>query len=99
MISMCSWISLDRESYQICSLRTSSSHCHNNPVSVPPLKPPDHVKDFYDGQTYDPKKRANIWTRMDVVPVEYGTFSQKFHLMMCFFQFITGVAFNWDYVL
>ena len=56
-------------------MRTSSSQCHNNPVLVPPCKPPGTVKDLYDGQTYDLKTRVDIWTRMDVVPVEYGTFT------------------------
>ena len=37
--------------------------------------------------------------RMDVVPVEYGTFDQKFHLEMWFFQFNTGINFKWDYVI
>ena len=78
---------------------TSSSQCHNNPVLVPPRKPPDPVKDLYDDQIYDLKTRVDIWTRMDVVPVEYGTFTQKFHLTMWFFQFITGIAFKWDYVI
>ena len=78
---------------------TSSSQCHNNPVLVPPRKPPDPVKDIYDGQIYDLKTRVDIWTRMDVVPVEYGTFAQTFHLTMGFFQFITGIAFKWDYVI
>ena len=54
---------------------TSSSQCHNNPVLVPPRKPPDPVKDHYDSQIYDLKKRVDIWTRMDVVPVEYVTFA------------------------
>ena len=34
---------------------------------------------------------------MEVVPVEYGTFTQRFHLMMWLFQFITGIYFKWDY--
>ena len=78
---------------------TSSSQCHNNPVLVPPRKPPNPVKDIYDGQTYDLKTRVDIWTRMNIVPVEYGTFAQTFHLAMWFFQFITGVYFKWDYVI
>ena len=78
---------------------TSFSQCHNNPVLVPPRNPPDPVKDIYDSQIYDLKTRVNIWTRMDVVPVEYGTFAQKFHLTMWFFQFITGITFEWDYVI
>ena len=36
---------------------------------------------------------------MDIVPVEYGTFAQIFHLAMWFFQFITGVTLKWDYVI
>ena len=34
-----------------------------------------------------------------MVPVEYGTFAQTFHLTMWFFQFITGIIFKWDYVI
>ena len=73
---------------------TSSSQYHNNPVLVPPRKPPDPVKDIYDGQNYDLKTRVDIWTRMDMVPVEYGTLAQTFHLTMWFFQFITGITFK-----
>ena len=76
-----------------------SSQCHNNPVLVPPRKPPDLVKDIYDSHTYDLKTRVYIWTSMDVVPVEYGKISQTFILTMWFFQFITGITFNWDYVI
>ena len=82
MMLMWPWISLKRESCWICSLRTSSSQCHNNPDLVPPRKPPDPVKDIYDSQTYDLKTRLDIWMMMDVVPVEYVIFSQTFHLMM-----------------
>ena len=78
---------------------TSSSQCHNNPVLVPSRKPPDPVKDFYEGQIYDLKTRVDIWTRMDVVTVKYGTFAQTIHLTMWFFQFITGITFNWDYLI
>ena len=99
MMSMWPLISLDRESCWIWILRTSSSQCHNNPVLVPPRKSPDHVEDSYDGQNYDLKTRVNIWTRMDVVPVEYGSFPQEFHLKMWFFKFITGIKFKWDYVI
>ena len=98
-MSMWPWISLERESFWIWSPRTSSSQCHNNPVLVPPCKPPDPVKDLYDGQTYDPKTRVDIWTSKDVVPVEYGTFAQTFLLTMRFLQFITGITFKWDYVI
>ena len=99
MMSMYPCISLERESCRIWSLRTRYIQCHNNPVLVPPRKPPDPVKDLYDGQTYDLKTRVNIRTRMEVVPVEYGTFAQTFHLTMWFFQFITGITFNWHYVI
>ena len=80
-------------------MRKSSSQCPNNPVMVPPRKPPNPVKDIYDGQTYELKTTVEIWMRMDVVPVEYGTFAQTFHLMMWFFQFITGITFKWYYVI
>ena len=30
--------------------------------------------DIYDGQTFYLKTRMDMWTRMDVVPVEYRTF-------------------------
>ena len=45
-------------------MRTSSSQCHNNPVLVPPRKPPDPMKYIYDGQNYDLKTTVDIWTRM-----------------------------------
>ena len=61
---------------------------------VPPCKPPDPVKDFDDGHTYDLKKMVVVWTRMDVVPVRYRTFSQTFHLKMWFFQFSTVIIFK-----
>ena len=80
-------------------MRTRFFQCHNNPVFVPPRKPPDPVKDIYDGHTCDLKTRVDIWTRMDVVPVEYVTFAQTFHLTMWIFQFITGVTFKCYYVL
>ena len=96
MMSACPWIWLEREISWRWSPRTSSRQFHNNPVLFPPHKPPDPVKDLYDGQTYDLKKRVDIWTRMDVVPVEYVTFAQTFKLTMWFFQFITGFTFKWD---
>ena len=70
-------------------LSTSSIQCHINPVLVPPYKLLDHVKDSYESQIYDLKTRVDIWTMMDVVPVDYGTFAQAFHLTMWFFHFIT----------
>ena len=75
-------------------MMTRYSQCHNNPVLVPPPKPPDPVKDIYDGQTCDLKTRVEIWMRVDVVPVEYGRFAQTFHLTMWLFQFITGINFK-----
>ena len=57
------------------------------------------MKDIYDGQIYDLKTRVDIWMDMDVVPVEYETFAHTFHLKTCFFQFITGITFKWDYVI
>ena len=66
---------------------------------IPPRKPPDPVKDINDGQTYDLETRLDIWTSMDVFPVEYGTLSQEFHLTMWFFHFITGITFKLDYVI
>ena len=80
-------------------MRTSSSQCHNNPVLVSPRKPPNHVKDIYDGQTYDLKTRVDIWTRMHIVPVEHGTFAQTVQLKMCFFRFLTGITFKLDFVI
>ena len=93
------WILFERENCLRWILRTSSSQCYNNPVLVTPNKPPDHVKDFYDGQTYDLKTSVDIWTRVDVVPVEYGTYAQTFHLKIWFFWFITGITFKWDYLM
>ena len=57
------------------------------------------MKDIYDVQTYALKTRVYIWMKMDVVTVEYGTFAHTFHLIMCFFQFINGIAFKCDYAL
>ena len=80
-------------------MRTSYSQCNNNPVLFPPRKPPVPVKCLYDGQNYELKEIVGIWTRMDVVPVEYGTLAHASHLTMCFFQFITGTNFNLYYVI
>ena len=94
MRSVWPWISLDKESSWIRIRRTSSIQCHSNIVLVPPCKTPYPVKDLYYGQTYDLKKRVDIWMRMDVVPVEYRTFAHIFHLTMWFFQFITEINFK-----
>ena len=70
MMSMCPWISLNRESYWRWSLGKISIQCHNNPVLVPSLKSPDPANDIYDGQTYEMKKRVDIWTKMYVVTLK-----------------------------
>ena len=80
-------------------MRKSSIQYHNNPGLVTSRKPPNPVKDHYDGQTNDLKTRVDIWTMMDIVPVEYGTFVQAFHLRMWFFKFITGITFKGGYVI
>ena len=99
MMSTWTWIYLEVESCSICNMRTNSSQYHNNSVLVPTRKPPDLVKYLYGSQTYDLKIRVDIWTSMDVVPVEYGTFAQKFHLAMWLFQFINVITFKWDHVI
>ena len=99
MMLMWPWISLERESCWRWSTRTNSSQYHNKPVLVPPRKPPNNVKYLYEGQNYDLKTRVEIWTRMDLVPVQYGTFAQTFHLTMWFFQFITGITIKWYSVM
>ena len=57
------------------------------------------MNDIYDGQTYDLRTRVDIWTSMDVVSVEYGTFSNIFNLTMWLFEFINGIAFKWYYMM
>ena len=99
MMSVGPWISLERESSFRWSLSTISSQCHNNPVLVPLCKPPDPVKGFYDGQTYDLKTRVDIWTGMDVISMEYRKFDLTFHLMVWLFKFINGITFKWNYVM
>ena len=99
MIPMWPCILIDRKICWVWILRTSSSQCHNTQVLFPPRKLPDHVKDLYDGHTYHLKTRVDIWMRMDVVPLEYGTFAHTFHLKIWFFQFMTGITFKWYYVM
>ena len=93
------YFTIERESCWRYNLRSSSIQCHNNPVLVPPHKTRNPVKDIYDGHTDNLEKRVNIWKSMDVVPVEYGTFTQKFHLTMWLFQFITVISFKGDYMI
>ena len=69
MMLVWAWLLLERESYWIFGMRESSSQCHNNPVLVPSHKPPDPVKNLYDGHNFDLKTRVDIWMMMDVVPV------------------------------
>ena len=57
------------------------------------------MKDIYDGQTYELKTKMGICMRIDVVPVDYGKFSQTFHSKMWLFQFISGITFKWEYVI
>ena len=90
---------LERESSWSWSLSTRYIQFHSNQLLVSPCRPPDPVKDIYNVQTCDLKAIVDIWTMMDMLPVEYGTFAHKFHLAMCFFLFITGITFNWYYVL
>ena len=99
MMLMWPCIYIERESCWIWSLGTSSSQYHNNPVLVTPRKPSNPVKDLYDGQTYDLKTRVDILMRMDVVPVDYGTSTQTFHLTVWSFPFIAGISFKWEHVI
>ena len=52
--------------------------------------------DLYDGQTFDLKIRVIILMRMDVFPVEYGTISHMFHLIICFFWYVTAITLMWN---
>ena len=61
---------------------TSSSQCHNNPILVPLRKSPNPVRDLYEGQVFELKTSVDIWLRMNVVRVEYGTLSQMLHLII-----------------
>ena len=72
-------ILIERDISWRLSPRKSSIKCHSNLVSPPLRKPPDLVKDLYGGKTNDTKTRVDIWTSMDVVPVEYGKIAQTFH--------------------
>ena len=99
MMSVWPWISLEKDIFWIWNLRKSYIQCHNNLVLVPPRKPPNRVKYIYSGQAYDLKTRVDIWTRMDVVAVDYGKINHTFHLTMWFFQFITVISFEWDHLI
>ena len=99
MMSVWTWILVERERSWSLSLQTSSRQCHVNPVLVYIHKPPDPVVDIYEGHTYDLKTVVDIQTRTDVVPVDYLNFSQTFHLMKYLFQFITGINSRWDCVM
>ena len=63
-------------------MSTSSIQCHNNIVLFPPCGTPDPLKDLLNSHNYGLKTVVDIWTSMDVVTVEYGTFDQTFHLTM-----------------
>ena len=66
---------------------------------VPPRKPPDTMRDLYYCHNFDLKIRVDICTRVYVVPVEFVTFSQEFHLMVWFFQFINRISVMWAYLM
>ena len=55
----CCYAGMERENCWRWILRTSSIQCHIKPFLVPLRKPPDPVKDFYDGQYYDLKTRVD----------------------------------------
>ena len=59
-----------------------TSQCHNNPVLVPLHKSTDPMRDIYYSQVFDLKKRVDIWLSINVVPVEYVTLDQMFHLII-----------------
>ena len=88
------WISPERGGSCIWNLSKVSRYIHSNPVLFPPIKPPDPVKDIYDGHTYDLKTRLDKFMRVDVAPMQYVKMVQTFHLKMWFFWFITGITFK-----
>ena len=49
-------------------------HFHKIPVLFLYHKPSNHIMHIYDGKNYGLKTRLNLWTRMDLVPVEYEIF-------------------------
>ena len=63
-------------------LRNRSIPIHSNPVFVNTCTPPSPMMYCDDGHILVLKIRVYIWKRMDVVTVEYGIFSRKFHLTM-----------------
>ena len=99
MLSVWTWIFLKRDSYSILIKRTRSRQSHSKPILVSPCKPPDTVIDNYKSQNFGLKTWVDIWNRIDLVIVEYVTFSQTPHLKMWLFKFINGTNFSWDYVL
>ena len=54
------------------------------------------MRDIYDDQIFDLKAGVDIWPRMNVVPVEYGTLANMVHLIIWFFQSITEISFWWN---
>ena len=89
----------ESEIYWSWTMRTSSIKNNSKQILVLPRKPPGTFMYFDNGQTYGLKIRVNIWTRIDMVPVEYWIFSRNLHLVMWLFQFINVVTFRWDYVM
>ena len=53
MMSVCPWISLNRDTSLSCNMNTIYIQCHSNPVLFPPCKP--HL---YDGKVYGLKKKG-----------------------------------------
>ena len=51
---------------------------------------------IYYGQTFDPKTRVGIWMSMDVVPVEYISLAQMFHLLIWSFRSVTEITLRWN---
>ena len=82
MLSMCFCILIQRDISWSCILRKISRQCHSNPGLLSPHKPPDPVMYHDDIQTFGLKIRVDIWTRIDVVPAEYGIFAHNLHFTM-----------------
>ena len=53
---------------------------------------------LYDGHIFDLKTRVDLWLIMNAVPVEYGTLSQMFDLIIWLFQSVTDISFRWSAV-
>ena len=47
------------------------------------------MRDLYDGHNFDLKKNVDTWLKINMVPVEYRTLVQIFHLIVWLFQYVT----------